>query len=211
MKKRDYRPYCFDSCNEPLKTRHQQLIEAIKNIEIPEVKAKVDEKQLNDAVSKAIKENPVHVDVEVDDKAIVKSIEKDLCKVHAHITCAENEIIETLSCNCDCGGCGKKECECGGCDCKCGSGSGCDCGPKPITKEDLADVVNRVNAHTDRAVESVEVPSIDEIAEKIEEKTRAIDVKIDRIGEDVKEIKEKVEETETKVDDFKALYESYHD
>lgn len=223
MKKRDYRPYCFDSCNEPLKTRHQQLLDAIHNIKVPEVKAKVDEKQLNDAVSKAIKENPVKVEVEVDDKVIVESIQKDLCKVHSHITRAENEIIETLSCNCD-GGCG-----CGGSDCKCGNKKECNCASNQITKDDLIEAVNRVNSHTDHAVDSIEVPTVSEIKETVQKVVAVVDAKVETLAEkteeyfgevesmveevkaDVKEIKEKVEETETKVDDFKALYESYHD
>lgn len=230
MKKRDYRPYCFDSCNKPLKTRHQQLLDAIHNIKIPEVKAKVDEKQLNDAVSKAIKENPVKVEVEVDDKVIVESIQKDLCKVHSHITRAENEIIETLSINCDGGcGCGGHDCNCGDSDCKCGNKKECNCQPSQLTKEDLIEAVNRVNSHTDRAIETIEVPTVSEIKETVQKVVAVVDAKVETLAEkteeyfgevesmveevkaDVKEIKEKVEETETKVDDFRALYASYHD
>lgn len=189
MRKLDYRPYCFDSGTEPLKTRHQQLLEAVKHTDIT---ADIDKDTLNAIIEQAIKNNPVNVNVNVDNSAIEGTLGDEFCKVHSHITRAENEIIETLSCNCN------KECDCG-------EHASCSCNDNKITKQDLADAVSQINSHID---ETIEMPDSDIIIETISNK---IDNAVVTINNEISSVKDAVKMTETKVDEFRELYETFHD
>lgn len=173
-KRRDYRPYSYDYDVMPLKTRYQMLLEKMQNIDVDvdtskiNVTAKINYDDLNNMIGKAIKDNPVNLDVPP-----AKIDPESLTSLRSLIVKSKCEVIENMSSNCG----GKSSC------CT-GSNIPTD---QLATKDDVKNAVCEIINSTDDKVTEIPSKVKEELKSDFQAVNNNVDVKTSEIPTKVKE------------------------